>query len=348
VIKYLGSKRTLVPVLGELAHAAGARTAADLFTGTTRVAQEFKQRGLQVTASDIASYSFSFSKTWVEIDARTVNPSELNDAVRHLNSLNGEAGYFTNTFCEEARFFQPRNGMKVDEIRNEIEKTYKSTWMYHPLLSALILAADRVDSTTGQHMAYLKNWAARSKADLKLRTPDLLPGSGQAIQGDAVAVADQIGPVDLVYLDPPYNQLRYDGNYHIWETLVRWDDPEFYGVANKRIDIKDAQNKSRFNAKREAPIALAELLTNLQAETVILSINNESWINLEQLSERLSKFGEVAVLDFDFKRYVGSKIGIYDKKGIRVADPSHHTNVEHLFLAGPRDKVARMKSSVGL
>jgi adenine-specific DNA-methyltransferase len=319
-----------------------------LFTGTTRVAQEFKQRGLQVTASDIASYSFSFSKTWVEIDARTVNPSELNDAVRHLNSLNGEAGYFTNTFCEEARFFQPRNGMKVDEIRNEIEKTYKSTWMYHPLLSALILAADRVDSTTGQHMAYLKNWAARSKADLKLRTPDLLPGSGQAIQGDAVAVADQIGPVDLVYLDPPYNQLRYDGNYHIWETLVRWDDPEFYGVANKRIDIKDAQNKSRFNAKREAPIALAELLTNLQAETVILSINNESWINLEQLSERLSKFGEVAVLDFDFKRYVGSKIGIYDKKGIRVADPSHHTNVEHLFLAGPRDKVARMKSSVGL
>lgn len=348
MIKYLGSKRTLVPVLGELAHIAGARTAADLFTGTTRVAQEFKQRGMQVTASDIASYSFSFSKTWVEIDSRTVNLLELEAGVRHLNSLPGELGYFTQTFCEEARFFQPKNGMKVDAIRNEIEKTYKSTWMYHPLLSALILAADRVDSTTGQHMAYLKNWAARSKADLKLRVPELLPGSGLAIQGDAVDVAAQIGAVDLVYLDPPYNQLRYDGNYHIWETLVRWDEPEFYGVANKRIDIKDAQNKSRFNAKREAPVALAELLANLHAETVILSINNESWINLEQLSEQLSKFGHVAVLDFDFKRYVGSKIGIYDKKGIRVADPSHHTNVEHLFLAGPRDKVARMKSAFGL
>ena len=49
MIKYLGSKRTLVPVLGTLAAACGGRTAADLFTGTTRVAQEFKRRGMFVT-----------------------------------------------------------------------------------------------------------------------------------------------------------------------------------------------------------------------------------------------------------------------------------------------------------
>ena len=45
MIKYIGSKRRLVPVLGDLAAAVGARTALDLFTGTTRVAQEFKRRG---------------------------------------------------------------------------------------------------------------------------------------------------------------------------------------------------------------------------------------------------------------------------------------------------------------
>ena len=42
MIKYLGSKRRLVPVLAELAAGARARTALDLFTGTTRVAQAFK------------------------------------------------------------------------------------------------------------------------------------------------------------------------------------------------------------------------------------------------------------------------------------------------------------------
>jgi len=45
MIKYLGSKRRLVSVLGDLCERAGARTALDLFTGTTRVAQEFKRRG---------------------------------------------------------------------------------------------------------------------------------------------------------------------------------------------------------------------------------------------------------------------------------------------------------------
>ena len=47
---------------------------------------------------------------------------------------------------------------------------------------------------------------------------------------------DELGPVDLMYLDPPYNQHRYFTNYHVWETLVRWDAPEHYGIACKRVD----------------------------------------------------------------------------------------------------------------
>ena len=56
MIKYLGSKRALTGVLGGLAYGSGARTAVDLFTGTTRVAQEFKRRGLLVTSADLATY----------------------------------------------------------------------------------------------------------------------------------------------------------------------------------------------------------------------------------------------------------------------------------------------------
>ena len=49
MIKYLGSKRVLVPVLGEVFAASRARTALDLFTGTTRVAQEICRRSLRTT-----------------------------------------------------------------------------------------------------------------------------------------------------------------------------------------------------------------------------------------------------------------------------------------------------------
>ena len=52
MIKYLGSKRRLVPVLEQIAAAERGPRALDLFTGTTRVAQAFKRLGLDVTAVD--------------------------------------------------------------------------------------------------------------------------------------------------------------------------------------------------------------------------------------------------------------------------------------------------------
>ena len=41
-------------------------------------------------------------------------------------------------------------------------------------------------------------------------------------------------------------------NYHVWETLVRWDSPETYGIACKRVDARDPATMSAFNRKRQA------------------------------------------------------------------------------------------------
>ncbi len=118
MIKYLGSKRRLIPVLSRICDAAGARTALDLFTGTTRVAQAFKRRGAFVTAVDSARYSEVFARCYVETDATTVDKDDLRDAIEHLQALPGRPGYVTETFCERARFFQPFNGARIDAIRD--------------------------------------------------------------------------------------------------------------------------------------------------------------------------------------------------------------------------------------
>ena len=156
MIKYLGSKRSLVPALGKIASASGATTGVDLFTGTTRVAQEFKRQGLFVTANDIASYSEVLAQTYIALDAASVDMDELDDILDELNHLPGRRGYFTETFCEKSRYFQPANGMKIDAIRDAIEVDYGSSWMRPVLLTSLMQAADKVDSTTGVQMAYLK------------------------------------------------------------------------------------------------------------------------------------------------------------------------------------------------
>jgi len=342
MIKYIGSKRRLVPVLGELLAASGASTALDLFTGTTRVAQEFKRRGAEVTAVDTARYSQVFAKCHIETDASKVNKDDLQDAISHLNSLPGEAGYFTDTFCIRSRYFQPFNGARVDSIRNALETQFRNSSLYPILLTALIYAADRVDSTTGLQMAYVKEWAPRSFQPLELRIPELLVGHGTATRGDATQLARSLGPFDLAYLDPPYNQHRYFTNYHIWETLVAWDAPEHYGVACKRVDSRDDHTKSVFNQRRAMPPALRAVIQAVEARVVVVSYNDESWVTLEELSDWCSSHGYVQALAFDSKRYVGAQIGIYNPSGQKVGRVSRLRNFEYVVVAGPKDEVESM------
>jgi adenine-specific DNA-methyltransferase len=229
--------------------------------------------------------------------------------------------------------------MRVDAVRDAIERDHPPGSPLRPLLlTSLMLAADRVDSTTGVQMAYLKQWAPRAHGSLDLRRPDLIPGAGSTLSGDAMETVDRLDPVDLAYVDPPY-QHRYFANYHIWETLVRWDAPEHYGVACKRVDVRD--RRSVFNSRRTMPTALADLLARLRAEVVVVSYNDESWISPEQMTASLRDAGhsEVALLAFDRKRYVGAQIGIHNRAGERVGEVGRLRNVEYLFVAGPADRV---------
>jgi adenine-specific DNA-methyltransferase len=342
VIKYLGSKKRLVPVLGEMFSRSGARTAIDMFTGTTRVAQDWKRRGGIVTAVDLARYSKVFADCWIATNRENIDRDDLAAALHHLNSVPGEAGYFTDTFCVHSRFFQPHNGERIDAIRNVIEADYKDSHIYPVLLTSLILAADKVDSTTGVQMAYVKSWAKRSFNDLELHDPGLIPGEGFSVHGDALAVAPTLGHVDIAYLDPPYNQHRYFANYHIWETLVAWDQPEYYGVACKRVDVRDTSTKSRFNEKRNMPTAFRNLVSTLQADTIVLSYNDESWIDRDELIDMCSAREEVRFLEFPSKRYVGAQIGVFDPRGNKVGTVSHLHNHEWIVVAGDRATVARM------
>lgn len=339
MIKYLGSKRRLVPLLGGLAAAARAKTALDLFTGTTRVAQEFKHRGIHTTAVDTARYSEMFARCYIETDRGVVDKDDLQDALNHLSDLRGEAGYFTETFCIQSRFFQPRNGERVDAIRNTIEQDYKDSLLYPILLTSLIEAADRVDSTAGVHMAYIKQWAPRSFNPLELRMPALLVGDGRALRGDACNLAPSISEVDLAYLDPPYNQHRYFTNYHIWETLVAWDAPKHYGVACKRTDARDDDTKSVFNRTRQMPAALRQVIRDVRCRVLVLSYNDESWVTEAELREMCAVHGHVEVLAFDSKRYVGAQIGIHSPSGEKVGRVSHLRNLEYVVIAGDKAEI---------
>jgi adenine-specific DNA-methyltransferase len=332
VIKYIGSKRVLLPSIVELVQSlTGVRTVLDAFSGTSRVGHALKRAGFRVTANDHATYAYKLAQCYVAADRAKLLP-DIERLVAELNRVAGRPGYFTDTFCQRSRYLQPHNGERVDAMRERIAELSLDPVREAVLLVSLMEAADRVDSTCGLQMAYLKKWSARSFNQLELRVPDMLDGPGDATQLDAEQAVGA-AEYDLVYLDPPYNQHRYLGNYHVWESLVRWDKPEVYGTAMKRVDVKDY--KSDFNSKRRILDAFTGLLASARARYLLVSFNNEGYLRHDQLCELLSRHGEVAHVEVDYKRYVGAQIGIYNPQGEKVGRVSHLRNREYLFLAGP-------------
>ena len=334
MLKYLGSKRKLVPLIGELARRIPARTACDLFAGTTRVGQELRRAGLVVHSNDLATYSEVLGQAYIAADDSVLDRERLRSLLAGLSALPGRDGYVTRTFCEEARFFQPHNGRRIDAIRDGIDDLDVTPVERGALLTSLLEAADRVDSTCGLQMAYVKQWAARSRRDLELREPAAVDGpAGSVTRLDALDLASALDDVDLVYLDPPYNQHSYYSNYHVWETLVRWDAPEAYGIARKRVDCRTT--KSPFNRKREAWGALERLITSLRSPWIVLSFSDEGFHGSEELAALLADRGHVRALTVGHPRYVGARIGIHDPAGRIVGTVSHVRNRETLWVAGP-------------
>ena len=337
MIKYLGSKRTLIPLILEVIRRAGpARTVMDPFSGTVRVGHALKADGYRVLAGDVNAYAATLARCYVQADREEV-ADDAARLVREFNALPGRPGYFTETFCERARFFQPRNGARVDAIRTAIAAKSLPPELEAVMLVSLMEAADRVDSTAGVQMAYLKAWSARSYQDLVLRVPDVLPqaaaGHGEAHQLDAMDFARRFD-ADIAYLDPPYNQHSYLGNYHIWESLVRWDQPEVYGVACKRRDCRD--RPSVFNSRPRFAGTFRELLSALRAGTLIVSFSNEGFLTRAEMESLLSSLWDgrahVFTIVRDYKRYVGAQIGIFNPRGEKVGRVSHLRNTEFLFV----------------
>jgi adenine-specific DNA-methyltransferase len=331
VIKYLGSKRLLVPQILNIVRALpDVKRVTDLFSGTSRVGHALKRHGCYVIANDHLRYAATLARCYVAADKRRVG-RDAERLIGELSKVKGAPGYFTHTFCEQSRFFHPKNGERIDAIRDRIGRLGLDENLEAVLLVSLMEAADRVDSTTGVQMAYLKAWAPRASNDLELRLPAILPGPGEAHQLDAEEAAGN-WETDVVYLDPPYNQHRYIGNYHIWETLVRWDKPAVYGIACKRVDCR--QYSSAFNSRRQIGDAMRRVVGALRCRYIIASFSNEGYLPREEMEDLLRGAGEVRVVEVDFKRYVGAQIGIYNPSGQKVGRISHLRNKEYLFVVG--------------
>jgi adenine-specific DNA-methyltransferase len=210
-------------------------------------------------------------------------------------------------------FFTIVNGQRIDAVRIKLNEWQRSGLLsadeYYLLLSCLIEAADNVANTTGVYAAFVKSWQGNALRPLHLTKPELVVHSGlhcEAHQLDANEFVRQLGYVDVVYLDPPYNTRQYSSYYHVPELLAQgWFEGEPV-LRGKTGLIPDTDKKSKWSVAGECVAAFRDLITNVNARFVMLSYNNEGIIPPEAVEEVFSEFGKPGTFHkhaVDYARY---------------------------------------------
>jgi len=333
-IKYIGSKRLIIPHILDIVRTLDIYSVCDLFTGTTRVSQALKQCGYMVITNDFTSYSKTFANCYIVNNSKR---QKIQGILDKLNSLEGKDGWFSSKYAGGAQsidvnpimFWQRHNTEKLDAIREKIEEYGGLT--KDILLSSLILAMDKVDNTVGVQQAFLKNsWSKRSYNTMRLEMPKMIIGKkGLAYKQDATKLASKIFP-DLFYLDPPYTTHNYYSYYHIWETIIRNDAPEVYGITNRRKDTR--QHKSLFNSIRTAKNEMKMLLEKISSHYILISYNNEGIIPEDVMIAMCQEVGHTMIRRIDYKRNVMCDIGRFGSDGKRRSEKNKIKNMEYLFL----------------
>jgi adenine-specific DNA-methyltransferase len=327
-VKYIGSKASLVDKIlafvTEHLPADAPRQILDVFTGTTRVAQAFRSQGWAVTTSDLSWAAEAYAHAFVQRTA--VSGARIPALIQELRAVEPQSGWITSTYCDVVtaeggvvKMWKPMNGQKADAMRNQIEAwTTSGHCSQHEamiLIACLIFALDKVDSSVGVQQAYLKTWAARASNALDLKDLPFYDGPvGTHIVGDALV--NPYPAATVAYLDPPYSAHSYSTYYHIWDSIVRWDQPAVGLKTNRRIDRVSNSNEqdesmlSAWNSKRTALEAFLMLVSRLPVKYVVISYNDESLVPLEALVENLKHAYEtVIVKKIPYKRNIMAQIG---------------------------------------
>ena len=220
--------------------------------------------------------------------------------LRALECLPAAPGFVTEHYTPDGvvggehgrMYFTAENASRIDTVRTRI-----SDWgtdglldrsQEQLLLATLIQAADRVANTTGVYASFVKSWQPNARKPLRLRPirptvpPTEAASACTAFRGRARELLRSAGPVDLLYLDPPYNERQYPGYYHLPELLAQgWDPPP--ELRGKTGLIPDDELRSDWCRRGRCEDALRQLLDAADAKHILLSYNDEGLLTPEAI-----------------------------------------------------------------
>ncbi|MDO9780291.1 DNA adenine methylase [Glaesserella parasuis] len=298
-------------------------TLCDLFAGTGAVGSFFKEQGMKIIANDSMFYSYVLNKHYIGNNDKVFSDNAIFQELNNLELIND--GFIFNNYClggtlddeYQRMYFSDRNGKFCDTVRTKIENLFLeqkiSEKQYYFLLASLLESIDKHANTASVYGAFLKKIKTKAAQDCLIKPASIISSQineHQVFQKDAQDLITKISG-DILYLDPPYNSRQYCDNYHILETIARYDSPEIKGKTGLRLDNK--ANKSDFCYKNKAIEAFEYIVKNANFKYILLSYNDEGIIGIDDIVRIMSKYGDYSVLTKKYKRFKASSKDV-DKK----------------------------------
>jgi len=299
-MRYIGGKSNLLNDIQNVINQStvNVNTIIDIFSGSGVVSSFLKRNNYNVIGNDIMYFSYILSRGTTALNqVPTFANLGIADPIAYLNNLDiantninlDDCFIYQNYSPHEditRMYFQNDNAIKIDIIRITIEEWFTHHLInddeYYYLLAALISAVPYVSNITGVYGAYLKHWDARTYNTLTLRAPNIITSTVNAVfynNNCDTILPNIVG--DLLYADPPYNSRQYLPNYHVLETIARYDNPEIHGVTGMR----NYQNqRSDFCTVRGVEDAFRRMIDNAHVRYILISYNNEGLLPTERLS----------------------------------------------------------------
>ena len=239
--------------------------------------------------------------------------------------LPGKKGFIFHNYCPSGnneygrQYLSDSNGQKIDAIRQQIQGWRDSGEIteneFYLLLLPLLEATSKVANISGTYGAYLKQWDPRTYKDLPMVPAEIIRSNlpHQAFRQDANQLIEDIR-CDVLYLDPPYNTRQYITNYHLLETIARYDAPALHGKTGLRNYEKS--EKSAYCSKSDCHGVFQDLIEKADTRHILVSYNNEGILSRDEMMSILSLRGEPHCnSSIDYRRFKSNSHG--DQSGFR-------------------------------
>ena len=335
IITYIGNKRSLLGFIGDAVAIVKKNLkkekldVVDIFSGSGIVSRYMKQHSSKIIANDLEDYSYVLNKCYLS----NKNEIDMDDLISWYNylkeNLDGELndGIISEMYAPkdinnikfgERCFYTTRNAKYIDTARQLIENVPERYRIY--FLAPLLTEASVKNNTSGVFKGFYKNSKtgigqfggndenalSRIKRDIDLPFPVFSNYNCdvEVYKEDANELVKKLDLVDLIYMDPPYNQHPYGSNYFMLNLIDKYEIPK---EISKVSGIPKDWNRSKFNQSREALKTFENLCKNAKAKYLLISFNNEGFIKKEEMINMLSKIGKVTIMEKKYNTFRGSR-----------------------------------------